>query len=252
MRLSDYIKDIRKKGRHYFTVNEAAGVLQVSKNAAMIAAHRLRAKGDLISPAKGFYVIVPPEDQPYGCVPARELVPILMRHLQIDYYVALLSADEFYGAAHQKVARFQIITNKRIKHPLDFGDVCIQVIYKKSLAGLPMKDFTVKTGYLKVATPELTAIDLFKYPARAAGISHIATVLSELIESMDAEKLGELHQIQRIGYVAERVDVMDDEQKNSFIVRLEDYLKQNKRPYIPLAPLYAKNWTFKVQEVGNH
>lgn len=223
----------------------------------MVLISRRLTKGDLISPAKGFYVIVPPKDQPYGCVPARELVPILMRHLQTDYYVALLSAAGFYRAAHQKVVRFQIITNKRIKHPLDFGDVCIQVIYKKPLAGLPMQDFTVKTGYLKVSTPELTAIDLFKYPTHAASISHIATVLSELIESMDAdklivlaEKLGELHQIQRIGYVVERVDVIDDEQKNSFIVRLEDYLKQNKRPYIPLAPYMSRTGHSRCKKWG--
>jgi hypothetical protein len=45
--------------------------------------------GDLVSPAKAFYVIVPPEYQAYGCIPAEKLIPILMDHLNIDYYVAL-------------------------------------------------------------------------------------------------------------------------------------------------------------------
>lgn len=45
-----------------------------------------------MSPASGLYVIVPPEHQAYGCIPAEELIPILMEHLQADYYVALLSA----------------------------------------------------------------------------------------------------------------------------------------------------------------
>jgi len=89
----------------------------------------------------------------------------------------LLSAATFYGAAHQKPARFQVISNKKIKHSLQFGQVAAELIYRKSLANLPLKDFTVETGYLKVGIPELTAIDLFKYPVRAAGISHIAYLI---------------------------------------------------------------------------
>ena len=36
------------------------------------------------------------------------------------------------------------------KCDLIFGDVEIEFIYKKSLSGLPTKDFVVDTGYLKV------------------------------------------------------------------------------------------------------
>ena len=79
-----------------------------------------------VSPAKAFYVIVPPEYQIYGCIPAEQLIPILMKHLNTDYYVALLSAGLFHGATHQKPARFQVMLNKRMSGNLIFADVEIE------------------------------------------------------------------------------------------------------------------------------
>ena len=203
--------------------------------------YRLKKAGKLISPINGLYIIVPPEQRPYGSIPAEELVPIMMNHLEAEYYVALLSAASYFGASHQKPARFQVISNKRIKHSLKFGQVVIEIIYKDSLANLPMKDFIVSTGYLKASTPELTAIDLFKYPKRAGGISHIATVLSELVESIEpnnliklAENMNELCQLQRLGYVIEKIDVMDEEKKHSLVTKIRDYLKNTHRPFVPL------------------
>lgn len=52
----------------------------------------------------GYTSLLPPEYQSYGSIPAEELVPIIMQHIQADYYVALLSAGLFYGATHQKPA----------------------------------------------------------------------------------------------------------------------------------------------------
>jgi predicted transcriptional regulator of viral defense system len=81
----------------------------------------------IISPVNGLYVIVPAEYKSYGSIPAEELVPIIMRYLEADCYVGLLSAGLFFGATHQKPARFQVITNKRIKHSLEFGSVVIEL-----------------------------------------------------------------------------------------------------------------------------
>ena len=160
MNLPSYIKEIRKNGQRYFTLEQLMADQGLSKNAALNAIYRCRSQGELISPARGLYVIVPPEHQPHGSIPAEELVPLVMKYLGVNYYVALLTAGLFHGATHQKPARFQVISDKRIKHPSTFGDVEIDFIYKKSVLGLPTQDFTVSTGYLKVATPELVALDL--------------------------------------------------------------------------------------------
>lgn len=242
MNLSTYIKEIRQKGQRYFTLEQFMADLNLSKNAALNAIFRLKRRGELISPARGLYVMVPPECQPYGSIPAEDLVIILMKYLQADYYVSLLSAATFYGAAHQKPNSFQIITNKRINHPLEFGQVKLDLIYKKSLSDLPTQHFTMNAGYLKVATPELVAIDLLNYLNRSAGLNHVATVFSELIEAIDPDKLitltskiGESYHLQRLGYILEKIDVMDDNKKDHVLARLADYLSDKSINYIPLA-----------------
>jgi len=60
---------------------------------------------------------------------------------------------------------------------------------KKSLTGIPKENITVNTGYLKVSSPEVTAMDLLRYTSKSGGLNHIVTVLSELIESIDPDKL---------------------------------------------------------------
>lgn len=239
----EYLESLRSSGKRYFTSEEIRKDLNISDAAARSGLYRLKRDGKVISPLSGLYVIVPPESRSFGSIPAEELTPILMKYLKAEYYVGLLSGAAYFGAAHQKPARFQVISNKRVKHSLRFGQVVIELIYKNSLSNLPTQDLVVSTGYLKVATPELTAIDLFKYSNRAGGISHIATVLYELVESMEAQKLiilaesiGELCQLQRIGYVIGKIDVMNEEKKNHFVTLLGEYLKKNKRSYIPLIP----------------
>ena len=247
MNLSSYVKEIRKNGQRYFVLEQLMADQGLSKNAALNAISRLRGQGELISPARGLYVIVPPEHQPHGSIPPQELVPLIMQYLDVNYYVALLSAGLFHGATHQKPARFQVISDKRIKHPSTFGDVEIDYIYKKSVITLPTQDFTVATGYLKVATPELVALDLLKYPDHAGGLNHMATVFSELIETLDPVKLIDLAkdtrtecQLQRIGYILDHIDVMDEENAEIIINALALHVQENKPNYLPLASEISK------------
>lgn len=242
MHIKSYIKNIRKDGKRCFTIQEVVDEFDVSRGLVRVAVSNLLKSGDLISPVRGLYVIVPPEHQPYGSIPAKELVPLITRHIKSNYYVSLLTAGLFYGATHQKPAKFQVISDKRIKRNLIFGDVEISFIYKKSISDLPTKNFTVKTGYLKVATPELMLLDLLSYPDHAGGLNHIATVLSELIESLDVKKLISLaqkikaeYQLQRIGYILENIELMDDELAANFIEALAQHIEKSKSNYIPLA-----------------
>ena len=247
MSLANYLKNLRKQGKRSFTLEQLTESLNISKNAALNAISRLKVHGDLISPAKSLYVIVPPEHQPQGSIPAEELVPILMNYLKIDYYVSLLSGAQYYGASHQKPSRFQVVSNKRIKHPLEFGEIKIELINKKCLRDLPTKNVTVGTGYLKVATPELISFDLLCYPSRCGGLNHIATVLSELIEAIDVDKLLNLAEIvkekawlQRLGFILEQIDTGDIEKVRDIIDKLEQYLHKKKIGFIPLSSELSK------------
>lgn len=237
----EYLEKLRSTGKRSFTSHDVIKDLNIHSDAARAGLYRMKKNGKLISPMSGLYVIVPSEHKLYGSIPAKELISIMMKHMHADYYVGLLSAAEFYGAAHQKPMVFQVVTDRRIKHSLKFGQVHIKLIYKKSLENLPRKDFVVSSGYLKVATPELIAIDLLKFPEYAGGLNNIATVLSELMESIDinklielAENLNECYQLQRIGYMIERIEVMNDDIKNTMLATLEAYVASHAKYYTPL------------------
>jgi predicted transcriptional regulator of viral defense system len=238
----EYLEKLRSIGKRSFASQEIMQALNIHYDAARAGLSRLKRDGKIISPVNGLYVIVPPEHKLYGSIPAEELIPIMMKHLDAEYYVGLLSAARFYGASHQKPMVFQVVTNRRIKHSLKFGHLHIKLIYKKTLTDLPIKDFIVSTGYLKVATPELTAIDLLKFPIHAGGINNIATVLAELVESVDAGKLIELaenlnerYYLQRLGYIIEKIDVMDGDIKKTVIDALKKYVSSCIKTYTPLA-----------------
>ncbi len=236
-----YLSNIRSKGKRSFTIDQLVTDLKVSYDSAKSGLYRLRKEKKIISPAKGLYIILPPEYLLQGSIPGQELVPILMNHLKIDYYVSLLSAASYHGASHQKPGSFQIITNKLIKHPLEFGNIKLEIIYKKSFDELPHQDITVNTGYLRIATPELVALDLLLYPGHSGGLNHIATVLSELIEAIDANKLITLAQIvkekvwlQRLGFILENIETMNEKKQNNLINKIKDYLSDKMKRFMPL------------------
>jgi predicted transcriptional regulator of viral defense system len=238
----NYLNHLRSVGKRHFTFGQLVDELKISVNSAKSGLYRLKRQGNLISPYKGLYVIVPPEHQPQGSIPAEDLVVILMDHLGADYYVSLLSAAMYHGAAHQKPASFQVISNKHIKHPLEFGQIKVEFTYKKRITGLPTKNYTVSTGYLRVATPELTAMDLLLYINKSGGLNHIATVLSELIEVIDADKIIQLAEmqegkawVQRLGYIIEKIDSMEEDKAKEIVYTLGRYLSNKRMTFVPLA-----------------
>lgn len=134
-------------------------------------------------------------------------IPDLMKYIQQPYYTGFLSAAQFYGASHQKPQRFQVVTLKN-RQPLHCGRVYVEFIANKNVAQMPTKKFNTSAGELLVATPEVIAADLVSAPQHGAGINNVATVLSELAESLDEARLLELTKInpelfwvQRLGYL---------------------------------------------------
>ena len=95
-------------GRMVFSREEARHALGVSSGALLDAAERQQRKQNLVSPRRGFYVIVPPQHLAWGAPPPPWYIDDLMRHEGRPYYVGLLKAAELYGATHQAVMEFQM------------------------------------------------------------------------------------------------------------------------------------------------
>src|SRR5579885_2670083 len=69
-RAREYVADLAARGRYHFVSAEAQAALGVSPAAAKLAISRLNKQRIVVSPARGFYVIVPPEYQSLRCLPA--------------------------------------------------------------------------------------------------------------------------------------------------------------------------------------
>lgn len=209
MKAHTFINDLRSQGRFSFTVADAEKALALEKLPCLNALHRLKKNNLIVSPAKGFYLVLPPEYQAYGCLPADMFIADLMRYWGLPYYVGFLSAAQYYGAAHQKPQRFQVVTLKN-RPSIHCGRIYIEFIAKKQIDSRLVKNFNTVAGVIDVATAELLAADLVSSPRYAAGINNVATILSELAETLDAKKLLELIRIntelfwvQRLGWLLE-------------------------------------------------
>lgn len=228
------IETLASKGRYSFTSKEARAVLGVSADAAKLALNRLIKQGQIASPARGFYVIVPPEYRSLGCLPADQFIPDLMDYKGLSYYVGLLTAAQYYGAAHQRPQEFQVFVQKN-RRPIHCGKVRVKFIARKNIKDVPVRKFNTSRGEIRVSTPEATAIDLTGYPEHVGGLDQAATVLSELAEEMDGKALAEtaktapLPWAQRLGYMLELVEAADS------AADLKDYVRKHAREYRLLA-----------------
>jgi predicted transcriptional regulator of viral defense system len=192
-RLGSYLTQLLSKGQVHFSAAQAQQALGISKNALLKAAEKQQKRGNLISPRRGFYVIVPPEYRALGALEPPWYIDALMAHEQRPYYVALLKAAELHGATHQAVMEFQVVTDKQLPK-IRAGRSSIVFYYRKDLSAVArgLQKHQTKTGTMNISGPELTALDLVRYPHAAGGLHHIATVLSDLGDRIDAEKLAVL------------------------------------------------------------
>lgn len=233
--LREYLDRLMQSGRYFFTSQEARESLRASPNGVKLAINRLLRKGDIASPARGFYVIVPPEYRALGCLPADQFIPALMERAKTPYYAGLLSAAQYHGAAHHRPQEFQVMLGKP-RRPIKCGKVRVVFHARKCVADVPVQRINTPRGTVAVSTPAATAFDLVGYEAQIGGLDAVATILVELAEKLDPEKLAALAPTvplpwtQRLGYLLERVDEAPRAQA------LKEYVRARARDAVALLP----------------
>jgi predicted transcriptional regulator of viral defense system len=231
----DYLDRLAASSRYSFSTSEALQELGISQPAFKVALGRLARQKRIISPARGFYLIVPPEYRSLGCLPADQFIPDLMKRLKLPYYAGLLTAAQYHGAAHQRPMEFQVFVEKP-RRRIACGGVRIEFIVRKDVARVPVQNLNTPRGSVAVSTPEATAIDLIGYQRHAGGLSQVARVLAELAERIDAKKLALAAEtapvpwLQRLGYVLDQVGAKDKTENLKKLVR-----KRAHEP-VPLLP----------------
>lgn len=157
-------------------------------------------------------MVVPEEYRRSGAPPPDWYIDKLMKECQSDYYLGLLSAAEIHGAAHQRPQEFQVMTDKP-RRTIEVSRYRIRFFKKWNIKDVPVTNHKTATGFIKVSTPEATALDLIRYYDDVGFYGNVVTVLSELSEQMTATglvaaaKCGvEIAVVQRLGYFLELLD----------------------------------------------
>lgn len=206
-----WIESLQSKGQNSFTYQQVLNQFADLKEQAIVSSlTRVVQKKKIVSVYKGFYIILRPEDYSKGIISPLLFVDTLMRYLERPYYVGLLSAAALYGAAHQRPQEFFVMVQLPQIRPTEKAGIKINYIGRTSFHEKLLIDRKTEVGFVKVSSPELTAIDLIQYQKHAGGINRVATVLNELAEKMDTEKINSdliacipLAYLQRLGYILE-------------------------------------------------
>lgn len=211
--LYDWVQDKELRGYYTFSVEDVQKDFpHFSRAYISTSLYRLTARNKIVSPWKGFYVIIPIEYALKGIVPPVFYIDALMKVLNRRYYVSLLSAASFYGASHQRVQTFSVTTEgNKLRNTLSTG-ASLMFFSKKQISDKFIRQFKAQAGYVDVSSPELTAIDLIENEKYVGGLNRVCTVLNELVDSIDFDGLSkEFFQLapmpvyQRFGYILDSV-----------------------------------------------
>lgn len=235
--LAGYVEELASSGRTTFTREDAMAALGVSHGAFLDAAARLKKRGHVFAPRRGFYVITPTRYLKWGAPPPSWYIDAMMKDAGRPYYVALLKAAEIQGAAHQAVMEFQVVTDRQWK-PIRAGRSKLAFYFRKDMESIEqgVERRKTDTGSMRMSSPALTALDLVRYPHASGGISHAASVLNELGAEIDPTRLDALvpkferSVVQRLGYL---LDLLGQEE---LAACLERHLHNGNVPWVELEP----------------
>ncbi len=215
-RTADALDDLLAHGGVALSTAEVALLLGVPSEHVRVRMQPLVRSGRVFSPARGLWVVIPPEFRTWRVIPGAQFIESMMTHLGRDYYIGWLSAAEMHGAAHQRPQVFQVAVDRHLADR-DIERIRLRFIERQHLSKLGRVRRTVPTGQVWVSTAEVTALDLAADPRRGGGVSNVATVLTELTEEttlradllVDAAHHFSLAAIRRLGYLLDAIDQPD-------------------------------------------
>ena len=211
MNISEWIHSREIRGKATFSIDDVKGAFAERPSKSInTELSRQVSRGRVQSVYRGFYVIVPVQYQLKGVVPPAYYVDGLMDYVGKPYYMGLLSAAALHGATHQRAMKTQVMTVvPRIK--ASGKNSLLDWNYRQEIPETFVMKKNAEIGTLRFSGPELTAVDLVQFASHVGGYQRVATVLAELMDSVDMGRVGELlpfttvATVQRLGYLLECV-----------------------------------------------
>jgi predicted transcriptional regulator of viral defense system len=242
--IEQYINSIQANGKLSFSLEELRKAFNTnSLNALKLSLNRLSKKEKIVSVYKGFYIIIPTEYQQKKILPSELFLDSLFKYLERPYYLGLLSAAAIHGASHQQAMESYVFINKPPIRPTNVKGIRINYVVKSRIPEFGLEKRKTAAGYINISGPELTALDLVEYQQRVGGLNRVSTVLYELSESIQPDKLVDvlknsisLSTIQRLGYI---LNIILDKPEISSV--LKNYLSDKRIFRVPLKSGLKKN-----------
>ena len=210
--IGDWIRHGVQRGRNTFPRQKlAARFSHLSEQTVKNELNLLIKKGNVYPVFRGFYSSIPDGYALRGIVPPEFYIDDLMQHLARPYYVSLLTAAAYYGAAHQRPQVFCVITSlPALRDTTKKNSRIVFISTRKTIPQQWLRPFKGLSGYIQVSKPELTAADLISFQKEIGGINRACTVLCELMEVVKFGKLDKTFfdyvptsTVQRLGYLLE-------------------------------------------------
>ena len=154
--IASWIYDKPLRGNYTFTHDEVSQAFpNMSAGSIARALTREVSKGRIMSPLRGFYVIVPNEYVLRGAVPQSFYLDDMMHHLGRKYYVALLSAASYHGASHQVPLRFSVMIEPPAMRDKKGKKYLTHYFCKSHIPEAYVERRQTRTGYINVPVTSL-------------------------------------------------------------------------------------------------
>jgi predicted transcriptional regulator of viral defense system len=213
----DYLNTVRAKGRYTVTHNELLDAFHISPKTLNQNLFRLKKKKLLAQIRKGFYAIIPPEYSKQGMLPVYLFIDDLMKNLNRNYYLGLYSAAAIHGAGHQQPMESQIMIEQPAIRMIENNQLSLHFFTCRYRNFNGIVEKKTDAGFVKVSSPELTALDLVAYNSKIGGINRIFSVLGELTESIKPHKLyraakqyDRITVVQRLGFLLDTLNAPNE------------------------------------------
>jgi predicted transcriptional regulator of viral defense system len=182
IKASESVNWLLARGISSITTDELAALLGIPKNHVPQRMVALKRRREIVSPAQGLWVPVPPEYMTWGAPPAIDVIDSLMRHLKTDYYIGWLSAAELHGASHHAPQVFQVATSRSVR-ARTVGRSRFQFFLREHIKQVSVIQTETKSGMVPVSSMETTLLDVTKDVGNVGGIDNAANLVIELCEA---------------------------------------------------------------------
>jgi predicted transcriptional regulator of viral defense system len=205
---------LERKGKRYFTVDDAREILNTSDEVVWKVLHKLSEKRRIQRIKRGSYLLIPARAG-YDTM-WREEVTSFIDELLDEYYVGYWTALNLWGMTEQ-IPRTLFIATPSRQRSFTYDDTApVQFITLDQRKFFGWTTMDRRGHQFKVSDPEKTIVDSLDLPQYSGGITEIAKALGYSLDTWKlvqyADRMGNRTIHKRLGYLIETFNLDSPEE----------------------------------------